>query len=129
MLVVDASVVVGAITSLAHPAFKLLAADDDLHAPHLLDVEVDSALARLERQGTLESDVVEDARSLFSVLPIYRHAHGPVASRAWEIRTILSINDASYVALAEALGASLVTSDRRLAEAPGNLADIVLVTT
>jgi len=36
--------------------------------------------------------------------------------------------DASYVALAEALGAALVTSDRRLAEAPGNRADVVLVT-
>jgi predicted nucleic acid-binding protein len=128
VLVVDASVVIGAITTSAHPVTELLAGDDDLHAPHLLDVEVDSALARLERHAVLEPGVVEAARVLFSVLPIERHAHASIADRAWEIRNNLSTYDASYVALAEALGAALVTSDRRLAEAPGNHADVVLVT-
>jgi predicted nucleic acid-binding protein len=41
-----------------------------------------------------------------------------LARRAWELGCNLSICDASYVALAEALGCTLVTLDMRIAGAP-----------
>jgi predicted nucleic acid-binding protein len=43
------------------------------------------------------------------------HHHRPLLHRAWELRDALGAPDALYVALAEALGATLVTLDRRLA--------------
>jgi len=45
----------------------------------------------------------------------------------WQLRGNLTAYDAVYVALAEVLGATLVTTDRRLARAPGNAAVIDLV--
>jgi predicted nucleic acid-binding protein len=43
----------------------------------------------------------------------------------WQLRSNLTLGDAAFVALAEALGATLVTTDARLAAAPGLLAPIV----
>jgi len=40
-------------------------------------------------------------------------------ARCWELRDNLTIYDAAYVALAEALQAPLLTGDRRLARATG----------
>ena len=39
--------------------------------------------------------------------------------RVWQLRANVSAYDAAYIALAEALGARLVTADRRLAGVPG----------
>jgi predicted nucleic acid-binding protein len=46
--------------------------------------------------------------------------------RIWELRATLSGFDAAYVVLAEALDAPLITSDSRLAGAPGHAARIEL---
>jgi hypothetical protein len=45
----------------------------------------------------------------------------------WDLRHNLSAHDATYVALAEVLGCSLVTGDKRLAGAPGPTCSIVVV--
>ena len=45
--------------------------------------------------------------------------HELLAARAWELRHNLSSYDASYVTLAELIGAMLVTLDGRIAGAPG----------
>jgi predicted nucleic acid-binding protein len=47
--------------------------------------------------------------------------------RVWQLRDSLTVYDAVYVALAEALDASLVTRDRRLANAAGHMARVELV--
>ena len=47
--------------------------------------------------------------------------------RVWELRENLSVYDAVYVALAEALDAVLLTCDRRLARAPSFAARVELV--
>lgn len=52
-------------------------------------------------------------------MPIRRVPHDGLLARCWELRDNLTINDASYVALAELLGATLLTGDARLASAPG----------
>ena len=57
-------------------------------------------------------------------LPLRRYAHTCLLRRAWELRRSIPAYDAVYVALAEALGAPLVTRDGRLARAHGHRARI-----
>jgi len=47
--------------------------------------------------------------------------------RVWDLRHSLTVDDAWYVAVAEALDTSLVTADRRLTSASGPPAQIVLM--
>jgi len=48
-------------------------------------------------------------------LLITRHPHGPYLERIWDFRNQFTIYDAVYLALTEALGATLLTMDRGLA--------------
>jgi predicted nucleic acid-binding protein len=52
-------------------------------------------------------------------LPLERAAHRPLLTRCWELRENVSVYDAAYVALAEALDVVLLTADARLVRAPG----------
>ena len=128
MIVVDTSAAIAALA--ARPPVEDLVArlrdDGDLHAPHLIDVEVIHALRRLVAAGELTEDRAADVRSDFADLAIVRYAHHPLADRMWELRQTFSAYDAAFVALAEALGASLVTCDGRLARAGGHQARIEL---
>lgn len=58
---------------------------------------------------------------------LIRYPHDFLLPRVWELRQNISAYDAVYVALAEYLGAPLLTRDRRLAAAPGHRARIDLV--
>ena len=122
MLVVDTSAVVAALV--AQPTNQALVDrlrnDGDLHAPHLLDVELLHALRRLVLAGQLSEDRAADVRTDFADLTVVRYGHAPLADRAWELRNHLSAYDSTFVALAEALNVPLVTCDARLAGAPGN---------
>lgn len=60
-------------------------------------------------------------------LPIRRYPHVTLISRVWQLRHNLSAYDAAYVALAEILGATLMTRDRRLAEAAKSVITIELI--
>lgn len=51
--------------------------------------------------------------------PGERFGHRPLLERAWRLRETVRGWAAMYVALAELLGAALITRDLRLAEAPG----------
>jgi predicted nucleic acid-binding protein len=53
--------------------------------------------------------------------PTRRVSVKPVIAEAWRLRQNLTIADALYVVLATHVGAELVTSDLRLANAPGLL--------
>lgn len=97
-----------------------------LHAPHLLDVEVTQVLRWLERAGTLATSRAEEARDDLHALRLVLHDHRPLLDRVWHLRHNLSAYDGLYVALAEALEAPLVTTDGRLAEAPGHGAEVVV---
>jgi predicted nucleic acid-binding protein len=50
---------------------------------------------------------------------MHRAPHRPLIERCWELRENLTPYDAAYVALAEALEATLVTADDRLAHVRG----------
>lgn len=90
-----------------------------LAAPELIDLEVLSVLRRLVRNAELAVRRAELALSDLVALPLQRAPHRPLLSRCWQLRHNVSSYDASYVALAEALEAILLTSDARLARAPG----------
>lgn len=126
MLVVDTSAVLAALaggpSSVA--VADRLARDPDLHAPHLLDVEILHALRGLVRAKALSEDRAHDVRSDVAELAIVRYPHEPLADRIWDLRHNLSAYDATFVALAEALGAPLVTCDGKLAAAPGTTANV-----
>ena len=62
----------------------------------------------------------------FAELSLIRYPHERLADRVWELRHNLTAYDGVFVALAEALGAPLVTCDARLAAAPELRAEIEL---
>jgi len=85
----------------------------------LIDLEVVSVWRGLARGGHLDARRVGQALDDLQDLPIQRVGHTPFLIRCWELRDNLTIYDAAYVALAEALQAPLLTGDRRLARATG----------
>lgn len=127
-VVADASIVVAAILSeRGAAATARLSAEAELHVPHLLDLEVLSAIRGLHRKGLLTGAGAMQARTKLGLLPVRRYAHAPLAARIWELRDNLTVYDAAYVALAEALRASLLTSDAPLANAAGPRCPIELI--
>jgi predicted nucleic acid-binding protein len=91
---------------------------DELHAPHLVDVEVVQGLRRLVRMGEVSSGRANEAIVDLADLDLHRHPHVDLLGRAWKLRDNVSAYDAMYVALAEALEATVVTCDGPLAKAP-----------
>jgi predicted nucleic acid-binding protein len=91
----------------------------DLAAPSLIDLETANILRRHELAGSISPDQAAQAHSDLLDLAIEHWPYELFAIRAWELRHNLSIYDASYVALAEMIGATLVTLDRRIGRAPG----------
>jgi predicted nucleic acid-binding protein len=102
-----------------------IAADDDLHAPHVVDVEVVGAIRRLVLAGELAGTVARRALEDLDALDLRRYPHLPFVPRIWQLREKIHPADACFVALAEALDATLVTTDSRLAAAPGIRASIL----
>lgn len=132
MLVVDASAVVDLL--LARPVAQRIAAAMeehglDLHAPHLLDVEVLSALRRAAATPTADSERVGQAVEDLLDLPVERYRHDVLVPRAWQVRDNVSAYDATYLALTEALGddAQLLTTDARFARAARSCSDIAVI--
>ena len=123
MLVVDASAVAELL--LGRPAAarierRLAEHAHQLHAPHVLDVEVLSALRRLVALGEASPARAAEAVADLLDLPIERYPHDILLPRMWELRENFSAYGAAYLALAESLtanGAPLLTADRRLARA------------
>jgi predicted nucleic acid-binding protein len=121
VLVVDASCLFEALTGtvLSEPIRQRLALDEDQAAPHVIDVEVFSAIRREHRLGLLDRTAADQAVDDLEAWPGERFGHRLLLARAWELRDNVRGWDAMYVALAEALDAILLTTDTRLAAAPG----------
>jgi predicted nucleic acid-binding protein len=118
MLVVDTSAVLEAIAA-RDPApglIERLAEDGDLHGPHLIDTELLHALRRMSINNQITTERAEDARSDFAELALLRYRHEPLNDRVWELRHNITAYDATFIALAEALSAPLITCDARLAQ-------------
>src|SRR5262249_55238457 len=129
MIVVDASAMTELLlqTDLGERVERRLLRDEDLHAPQLLDVEVLGALRRLVRTGEVSVERAEDAVEDLQLLLLARHGHEDLRARAWDLRENITAYDGVYVALAEALDATLVTCDRPLGSAPRGRARIEVI--
>jgi predicted nucleic acid-binding protein len=97
-----------------------------LHAPHLLDLEVASAVRRKLRRAELRSERAAAAIDLLARLRCTRYPHRILLRRSWELRDELTVYDAAYVALAERLGVPLLTLDGGLARAAGRYVEVEL---
>jgi predicted nucleic acid-binding protein len=130
VIVIDASALLEAL--LGTPAgdavdARLAGNAEELHTPHLLDLEIAHALRRYARGRILGAERCRQALVDLSDFPLYRHPHEHLLPRIWQLRDNLSAYDAAYVALAEMLGAPLMTHDQRIASAAGHHAQIELV--
>jgi predicted nucleic acid-binding protein len=130
LIVLDASAMLEAL--LRTPAAEvveqwLLDPGQTLHAPHLLDIEVAQVLRRYTASGEIDAERGRLALTDLADLPVQRYSHHFLLPRVWELRNNLTVYDAVYVALAEALNAPLLTRDRRLAAAADRYALVELI--
>jgi len=125
MVVVDASAALAALLN-DGPARHAVGAEQ-LHVPHLVDLEVASALRRRVAAQLLGAEAGWTALDSWRRLGMTRYAIHTLLDRVWELRDNLSAYDASYVALAELLGCSLLTADGRLGRAPGVRCPVTIV--
>lgn len=121
VLVVDASVLVVALADDGADGDRARARlrGEKLILPELADLEVVSVLRRQLRVGAIDARRAGLALQDLAALPASRAPHRPLLARCWELRNNLTVDDAAYVALAEAAQATLLTGDQRLARAAG----------
>lgn len=131
MLVIDASVLAVALLDDGQDGDTVRDGlrGEQLAAPALIDLEVASVWRGLARGGHLDPRRVRLALDDLQELPLQRVEHTSLLWRCWELRDNLTIYDAAYVALAEALQAPLLTGDRRLARSTGPRCTIEVVKT
>ncbi len=128
MIVLDASATVAVLLNLGPAAgdirLRISLPGENLHVPHLFDVEVLHVLRRHSLRGALSEHRESVALSRLHNMRLSRYSHVAFLDRIWELKDNLSAYDAAYVALAETLNAPLVTTDARLARAPGIRAEV-----
>lgn len=127
MVVVDASVMAdwlirGGALGLAEPPVE--GDREGLAAPHLLDAEVGHALRGQVLCGNMSSERAREGLHVLLRVPIERYGHRRLLPRAFELRDNATFYDALYLALAEALEATLWTRDAALAKVPGVAAKV-----
>ncbi|HVV90160.1 MAG TPA: type II toxin-antitoxin system VapC family toxin [Solirubrobacterales bacterium] len=129
MNVVDASVLVEFLAGgeEREAAGRAIGRERWVWAPALVDVEVGSALRRQVRAEEITARKARAALEDLLEMRLQRVPHGALVERAWQLREKVSFYDALYVALAEGLGGSLLTLDRKLARAAGLRAEVELV--
>jgi predicted nucleic acid-binding protein len=125
MIVVDASAVVARLLRTA--GGDALDLDEDLHAPEVCDLEVVSTLRRGMQERELRLERAAEALSDYVGLPLTLHGHRSLLARCFGLFENFTPYDASYVALAERLGAPLLTLDRGLARAVAEHTQVELV--
>lgn len=127
MIVVDASVVVELLLDSPRGERARSRMSDTVHAPHLLDLEVAQSLRRYERLGQIAPERARGALEDLSEMLIERYPHDPLLPRIWALRRNATAYDAAYLALAEALDATLLTADTKMASVPGHRARVEVV--
>jgi predicted nucleic acid-binding protein len=128
VIVLDASVVIEWLLRLpAAGAIDERVGDESLHAPHLLQVEVVQVVRRWVASGAIAPERAAVALDDLVALGIVLHPHTDLVPAMWALRDNLTAYDATYVALATALDAPLLTLDRKLAAAPGVTATVELL--
>ena len=123
MIVVDASVVANLVgddgVAGDHAREVVRSSEDAVAVPDLVDVESVAVFRRRWLNRDMTEQRFRDAVDDLIALPFRRFPVAALMVRAFELRENVTAYDACYVALAEALDATLVTADARLAAAPG----------
>lgn len=117
-VVVDASAVLDLLLAKPNaPVLRERLRNDELNAPHLIDLEVLQVMRRHTRFGDLDETRALAAIDAHQQLPIKRHPHEPFLGLIWQLRNNFTAYDAMYVALGITLKATLITADSALARA------------
>lgn len=121
MIVMDTSALVEFLVGADALAETVRAATigERLASPHAVDLECASTVRGLVRGDKLPADEAKRALELLGAMNLKRYDHVPLLPRIWELRHNMWPYDASYVALAEALGVELLTVDRKFDGVPG----------
>ncbi len=125
MIVIDASAAV--LGLLNDGQARAMLREAPVVCPHLADSEVAHALRAQVRRGEVKAVDATRAIDTWGRLGIERVGVRGLLGRIWELRDNVSAYDATYVAVAEALEAPLVTADGRLARAPGPRCTVTVV--
>lgn len=125
MIVVDASAAV--LGLLNDGDARRLLASEEIAVPHVVDSEITRALHSQVRRGTVTETDARTALDRWARLGMRRFPARGLLGRLWDLRQNVTAYDATYVALAEAIGCGLLTADRRLASAPGPMCPIAVV--
>jgi predicted nucleic acid-binding protein len=127
VIVVDASTLLEFLLntdSAPRVAERVFDARETLHAPHLLDLEIAQVLRRYERAGALSAARAKHAFADLADVQITRYPHDILLPRVWSLRRNVTAYDGAYLALAEMLGATLITRDTALATIKGHKARV-----
>lgn len=125
MIVVDASAALSALFNDGPARFALTS--EQLHVPHLIDAEVASGARRKVLAGEVSVEDGWAALDTWRRLGMLRYPSHTLVERVWELRANVSAYDATYVALAEHLGVTLLTADRRLGRVRALCCPVTLV--
>ena len=96
-----------------------------LHVCAHVEAELFSGVRRLELDGVLGSSVCEKHLATLAAAPIQRHPVSDVLAGAWRRRHARRLVDVLSFELALSLGAPLVTTDPRMADAAGEIVEFV----
>ena len=128
--VIDASVLVEYVrnTPVVIDVDDVIGPDSSLHAPDLADVESVNTM-----RGLLLGNKITELEATIAIaelveFPVELHSCEALIDRIWELRSNATAYDAAYVALSEALDATLVTADHKLARSARAGSDIEVVT-
>jgi len=121
VVVTDAGVWIRAIVDEGPggPVRARLAGEVSVAAPALVDLEFTNVLRGLLAKKSINDRNAEWALTEIAQAPIQRYGHQALLRRIWQLKANMTAYDAAYVALAELLGADLLTIDRRIAGVPG----------
>jgi len=120
MIVIDASALIE-VLKLTEVGLQMapLLVERELHAPHLLDLEIMQALRRLTLRGEMTPAEARRALASFLEMTITRHPHTDLLPGIWALRHNLTAYDAAYLVLARLLDAKLLTMDSALRKLAG----------
>lgn len=123
-MVIDASAVADFLlqTDLS-PAIDavLTSPDTDLRVPALCDIEICNVLRKVILRNEISHARAVAAAKAYNDLPILRHPHARLIPRILALHQNFTAYDAAYVALAEVLDATLLTTDSRFARSASSV--------